>query len=63
MDLSGLISEEGEWLWSSGKDGELHKLVAKIANTKNELNKMEGEDCALMNVEHLSFVPSALRVT
>ena len=46
-------AEEGEWVWSSGKATDFTNWAPdQPSNTKQQRNKMQGEDCAMMNIDH-----------
>ena len=44
-------AEEGEWVWSSGKAPSFTNWApGQPSNSKLKVNKMQGEDCALLNI-------------
>ena len=46
-------AEEGEWVWSSGEASSFTNWApGQPRNHKSKANKMQGEDCVLMNIEH-----------
>ena len=46
-------AEEGEWVWSSGQASSFTNWSpGSPSNSKRKANNMQGEDCAVMNIEH-----------